>query len=251
MCARYTLNPFANLTPDQLAVFAGHDARFVPEPSFADFAAMKMERPWNIAPTQRVPVIRVNPATGKREIVRLGWGLIPAWAKEGRRLPRPVNAKAETIAKLPMFREPFRKRRCLMPATGFYEWRDAGTKHAQPWFIRLAHTEVFAFAAIWDAWTPKSKPDAPPVETCALVTTTANAAMRVIHDRMPVILPPDRYDAWLDPREEDPAKLAALLLPCPDEWLTLHPVSRRVNNARSNSPDLTDPVPAQAELFNR
>ncbi len=199
------------------------------------------ERTWNVAPTQRVDVVRVHPETGAREACRMVWGLVPPWAEDMSIGSRMINARAETVAEKPAFRAAFRKRRCLMLSTGFYEWQDPGTKKAQPWFIRVKDTEVFAFAAIWERWTSPAQRAIGTIETCAIITTAANEVMAPIHHRMPVILPPEEWAAWLDPARQDAAELKAHLRACPPEWLETRRVSKAVNNARNNSPALTEP----------
>ncbi len=202
-----------------------------------------LERVWNVAPTRKVPVVRLNQQTGDREFVQLVWGLVPSWAKEMSVGSQMINARGETVATKPAFRAAFRQRRCLMLSTGFYEWQHAGEKRAQPWFIRVKHLDVFAFAAIWESWTPKGQPDAR-IETCAIITIEANETMKRVHHRMPVILDPEDWARWLDPTNQDPERLQHFLKPCPPEWLTMHQAPLAVNNARNNSPDLIEPKPA-------
>lgn len=199
------------------------------------------ERTWNVAPTRKVPVVRMHPATGEREFTQLVWGLVPSWAKDFSVGSAMINARGETVAEKPAYRSAFRKRRCLMLTTGFYEWEAAGTRQSRPWFIRHTGQEVFAFAAIWESWEDKAHPAIGVIETCAIITIHANTTMARIHDRMPVILDPADYAAWLDPARQDPADLLSFVKPCPPEWLAIHPVSRKVNNARNNGPELIAP----------
>lgn len=203
---------------------------------------MPSERTWNIAPTQKVPVVRLHPDTGVREVRSMVWGLVPSWAKDMSIGSKLINARGETVAEKPSFRAAFKARRCLMLSTGFYEWQFAGEKRAQPWFIRVKRMEVFAIAGIWETWTSKEHPEAGPIETCALITIHANEAMTHVHHRMPVILPPEDWAAWLDPSRQDPADLQSFIKPCPAEWITVHPVSKAVNSPRHNTEALVAPV---------
>lgn len=203
-----------------------------------------LERTWNVAPTRKVPVVRVHQETGAREVTLMTWGLVPSWATDPSIGSRMINARGETVAEKPAFRAAFKRRRCLMLTSGFYEWQNAGEKNSRPWFIRLKHLEVFAFAALWETWRDQARPDAPGLETCAIVTIEANAAMQGVHHRMPVILDPRDWACWLDPARQDPAELLPLLKPCPPEWLELHPVSRGVNNPRNDREALTAPAPS-------
>ena len=166
------------------------------------------------------------------------WGLVPSWAKDVGIGSRMINARAEGIAAKPAFRAAFRQRRCLVPADGFYEWQKvAGGK--QPMLIRLRSGDPFAFAGLWERWRG---PDGE-VETGTIITTAPNAVTAPIHDRMPVILDPADYDRWLDPSQPD---AAALLRPCPDDWLTAIPVSTRVNSPKNDAADLIESFPNPA-----
>ncbi len=188
---------------------------------------------YNIAPTTPVPVVR-NGGPG-RVIVLQHWGLIPSWSKDPAMGARMANARGETVVEKPSFRGPFRRNRCIIPADGFYEWR-AGTPK-QPFCIRLAGGGLLGFAGLWDHW---EGPDGA-VDSCTIITTSANGAMAPIHDRMPVILAPEDYARWLDPATPAEA-LRELLRPCPDAWLQLAPVSTRVGNVRNDDPDLMEPI---------
>lgn len=201
------------------------------------------ERTWNVAPTQKVPVVRIRADTGAKELVHLVWGLVPSWAKDMTIGSSLINARGETVAEKPSFRAAFRKRRCLMLSTGFYEWQNPGTKKKQPWFIRVKDIEVFAFAALWESWTNPVHKEVGTIETCAIITVEANAAMAHIHHRMPVILPPEDWAAWLDPAQQDPAVLKTFVRACPPDWIETRPVSSAVNNARNNGPELLEPQP--------
>jgi len=195
-----------------------------------------MEPRYNIAPSQDIAVVPNN-GEGKVEFFR--WGLVPFWAKEPSIGDRMINARAETVAEKPAFRTPFRKRRCLVLADGFYEWRaEAGQKTKTPMYIRLASKKPFAFAGLWEIWNP----DTTPVLSCTIITITPNELVAPIHNRMPVILPPEAYAQWLSPTEQDPETLQRLLKPYPAENMTAYPVSRVVNNPYSDVPACIEPV---------
>ena len=185
---------------------------------------------YNIAPTQPVAAVR-READGRRRLVLLGWGLVPPIPREsGRPL---INARAETAASLPSFRDAFRARRCLVPADGFYEWK-AGGPRKQPFHVRLSDGRPFAFAGLWE---PRARgPEGNTAGSCALLTTEPNALMRDIHDRMPVILPPEGYARWLDPALR-PADLAPLLRPYHAGAMEARAVGAFVNNARNEGPE--------------
>ncbi len=186
---------------------------------------------YNIAPTTEVLVVRA--AEGVRDSARVRWGLVPRWAKDPSIGARLNNARGETVAEKPAFRDAYRRRRCLVPASGFYEWKaEAGRK--QPYYIYPVSGELFAFAGLWERW---NGPQAP-LETCVIVTTDANEKMRSVHDRMPVIVAPDDYGQWLDCRPETDA--AALLRPCDPKEIAVRRVSRAVNNARNESEKLIE-----------
>ena len=182
---------------------------------------------FNIAPTQSILAIRTSSAG--REPMRLRWGLIPFWAKDTKLAAGLINARAETVAEKPSFRAAFRKRRCLIPVDGFYEWKREGKNKVPHWFS-LRSQKLFAFAGMWEKW---QAPDGSLVETCATLTTTPNELMATIHDRMPVILKPSDYDVWLDPQVEDASALSALLVPYPADEMQAEQVSEVINNARN------------------
>jgi putative SOS response-associated peptidase YedK len=191
---------------------------------------------YNLAPTQLIPVVRA--ADGKRELTEMRWGLIPHWSRE----PKPggfVNARAETAAEKPAFRDSFRRRRCLVPASGFYEWEHVGKKK-QPYFFRNSAGGLFAYAALWDTWTG---PDGP-VDTVSVLTVLANDLVMPLHDRMPAILDRESFSLWLDPRVSATEVLMPLLRPYPVEKMECWPVSDRVNRAGVDEPGLTERIPA-------
>lgn len=190
---------------------------------------------YNIAPSERVPAIRKAP-DGSRQLSLLRWGLVPSWAKEF--TGGLINARGETINEKPSFRHAFRKQRCIIPASGFFEWRKIGSRKA-PYFIHLANDDPMAFAGIWESWR---SPEGTWIETCAIVTTEANALLATLHDRMPVILAKETFDTWLDLDEHEPEVLQRLLVPCPPETLTMHPISTMVNKVGNDTPECLKPI---------
>lgn len=202
----------------------------------------------NIAPSQEVAAVRLEEGeVGARHFVSLRWGLIPSWAPSGAKEPgignRTINARAETITEKPAFRAAFRRRRCLIPADGFYEWKsERGRK--QPYRITLMDGAPFAFAGLWERWEGPGG-DAG-IESCTIVTTEANARLRAVHHRMPVILAPEAYDLWLDP-ETPGAQVQALLGPAPSEWFTCFRVSPKINNPAHDDPALIEPLDEEPE----
>ena len=195
---------------------------------------------YNIAPSQGILAVRAAPdgGDGAREAAVLRWGLVPSWAKDPDIGNRVINARAETVAEKPSFRAAFRRRRCLVPATGFYEWR-AASGPKQPYTIGMADGGPFAMAGLWEHWTG---PDGAAVETCAILTTEANELLRPIHARMPVIVAPSDFDLWLDPALAMPELLAPLLRPFDAAAMAAHPVSRHVNNVRNDDPGCVEPL---------
>lgn len=217
----------------------GRYARFTPAEIYAQLFDAKegpvLEPRYNVAPVQPVLAARNAPGGG-RELVTLHWGLIPAWAKDPKTGYRTINARAETVASKPAFRQAFRRRRCLIAADGFYEWkRTDGRK--QPYYIKLKEGEPFAFAGLWERWQGGETA----IESCTIIVTEANNLVRTIHDRMPVILAPEDYHPWMDPEPRDPNDLQALLGPFPAERMVAHPVGLAVNNPRNDKPELLLP----------
>ena len=187
---------------------------------------------YNIAPTQPVAVVGVQPASGRRGLAMLTWGLVPKGALSRER--GFINARAETAWEKAAFAEAFARRRCLIPATGFYEWQRLDPRRRQPWLFRLAAPGPFAFAGLWE---PAAAAVPGATATCAILTTEPNDLARPVHDRMPVILAPSDYARWLDPAVQLPGELRPLLRPFPAAAMTAFPVSTRVNN-----PALDDPA---------
>lgn len=193
---------------------------------------------FNIAPTQQIAAIRRTRDDARPRLVMLRWGLVPRWAKDLSFGARTVNARAESAAEKPAFRDALRRRRCLVPANGFYEWEKLGD-FKRPWRFVVRGGEPFAIAGLWERWIG---PDQAPVETCTLLTTDANESVRPLHDRMPLILPREAHAAWLDPELTDPAKLAEWMKPFPSSEMRAYPVSTRVNSPRNDDPSCIEPV---------
>jgi putative SOS response-associated peptidase YedK len=220
MCGRYTLRR------GELAR-AALSAEFLP--GFEEFT----DRPhYNIAPSQDVAVVRIN-HHGGRVLGLVRWGLIPHWTK-GKPKSRPINARGESVSTSGLFRTAFARRRCLVLADGFYEWQKLPTGGKQPMLIRFPDDRLFCFAGVWERW--RADPDAQPVDTCAILTTAANQTMRPIHDRMPVILDPGDYDAWLN-RDTPINAVTALIKPYTDDALATTPVDQLVNSPKNDVPE--------------
>ncbi len=204
-------------------------------------AVATLQPRYNIAPSQPVlAVVAAEALADKgsgRRAVHFRWGLIPRWS------PAPkaglINARSETVAQKPSFSEAFRRRRCLIPADGFYEWVGQGKQGRQPYWFYLLDRAVFAFAGIWERWR---SPQGVEIETCAILNTPANRLMEPFHERMPAILPESDYDLWLDPQVRDPKRLLPLLRPYPAEAMAAYPVSTYVNNPRHEDPMCRAPL---------
>jgi len=191
---------------------------------------------YNIAPTQQVPVVL---ATGDGRMVSLlRWGLVPSWASDVKIGSTLINARADTVAVKPSYRSAFKSRRCLVPASGFYEWQPTGGKKKQPWLFSLTDQGPFALAGLWERWHKGGEP----VETFTLITTEANAVVSPVHDRMPVILPMSAYDVWLDPKVKEADVLLPLLKPFDPSKMTAVQVGLTVNSPRYDGPECVAPL---------
>lgn len=224
MCGRFTLT----VDPADL-----REAFDLAAPPPADLAPR-----YNIAPTQAVAAI---PNEAPRHVELLQWGLIPSWAKDPKIGNSLINARGETVAEKPAFRAALKRRRCLILADGFYEWKREGAgreARKTPMYIQMKDGRPFALAGLWEAWKPKEAGDDAWVRTCTIITTAPNTLMASIHDRMPVILPPEAYAAWLTPGELPTVEALALLQPFDAAAMTARPVSTRVNNPRVDGPEL-------------
>ena len=193
---------------------------------------------YNIAPTQPIPVIRQHPREHVRQISAMRWGLVPSWAKDTSGAARMINARSETAATKPAFRDPLKYRRCLIPADAFYEWKRNGTSK-QPYCSEVNNGELFAFAGLWDGWKDASGNW---VKTCSILTTTPNLVTSTVHDRMPVILPKDDYDVWLDPGMENVAAISEMLKPYDASQMRCYPVSTRINHVANDDEGCSVPV---------
>jgi putative SOS response-associated peptidase YedK len=224
MCGRYTLS---SPSDDLALLFDLPELPLVPSR-------------YNLAPTQEAAVVRVEAPGEPRRLDLLKWGLIPYWAKEASIGNRMINARAESVADKPAYRWSFKKKRCLIPADGFYEWKKEG-KAKQPFLIRRADKKPFAFAGLWSSWKDPEQ-DGKTVETFTILTTDANDLLRPLHNRMPVIVDRENFDLWLDPKMEDAAKLQPLLVPHAVAGFEAFPVSRLVNSPTNDVPGCIEPL---------
>jgi putative SOS response-associated peptidase YedK len=191
---------------------------------------------YNIAPTQ--PIMVVREGEKGRELVPMRWGLLPSWVKDPADFPLLINARAEGIAQKPSFRAAFKRRRCLVPASGFYEWQATGGRTKQPYWIAPGNGGLIAFAGLWETWTGA---DGSEIDTAAIVTKNANAALEPIHHRMPVLIAPDDFSLWLS-ESADPMAAEMLLRAPPDDTLSAVPISTRVNRVANDDASLWEPV---------
>ncbi|MFV0306638.1 MAG: SOS response-associated peptidase [Desertimonas sp.] len=227
MCGRFV----SASAPDKIAQHFG-----------ATFEGETLGENFNVAPTADIYGVVAGP-DGERRVEVFRWGLIPVWAKERKLGQKMINARAETLASKPAFKGVFRKHRALIPMEGFYEWT-AGTPKKQPVFIERLDGEPLAVAGLWSAWKDPDAAGGDWLHTASVITTSANATMRPIHDRMPVILPRSAWTAWLDPGNHDIGALSRLLVPAADDLLTTRAVSTDVNNVRNNGAHLLEPPAA-------
>lgn len=216
MCGRFTLR-----TP---AERVAREFRLPETPS--------IETRYNIAPTQSILAIRER--EDEREATLLKWGLIPSWAKDDSISARLINARSETVSEKPAFREAFKRSRCIIPADGFYEWKRE-EKGKQPYFFSLSDGGLFGFAGLWEKWRDQSGKG---IESCTILTTQANEALRPVHDRMPVILHPETYDEWLNAEVRAVEALKELLVPYPSSEMSAYPVGAQINSPRSQGVEL-------------
>jgi putative SOS response-associated peptidase YedK len=195
---------------------------------------------WNVAPASNILVV-VAGEDGARQLRELRWGLVPRWSKDPKSGNRMINMRAETVRDKPTWRRTLGSKRCIIPIDGFYEWQDQGKgKRKQPFYIAARDGQPLALAGLWATWRDSDGDDE--LWTCTILTTTANKLMASVHHRMPVILLPESWDAWLDPDNKDVDQLAALLEPAPEELLALWPVDQAVGNPRNNGPELQRPL---------
>jgi putative SOS response-associated peptidase YedK len=194
---------------------------------------------YNIPPGQDIPAVRgPSDQSDERELVSLQWGLVPFWADEPDIGSNLINARAETVHEKPSFRDAYEKRRCIIPASGFYEWKsENGSK--QPYYIKPKEDPLFGFAGLWESWTDEERDQE--LNSCTIITTSPNRIMKPIHNRMPVILPTSRYDPWLDP-DQDPEHLSSFLTPCQSSQMDAYAISSEVNNPEYDNPSCIEPA---------
>ena len=260
MCGRYAIfGPVSRNNREALA-FLERELEFAPT--------------WNAAPTQLLPVLSIG-RNGERELRLMRWGLVPYWAKNAAIGAKLINARADALDEKPAFRSAFERRRCLIPMSGFYEWKKSpvvqlATRGAaggdgkgsflplskgpvsRPYYVHPLNSDLFAVAGLREYWPGRD--GAGPIESYTVITTDANELMRNVHDRMPAILQESDYDAWLDPKGADPVRLKGLLKPFPAEEMRAYPVSARVSNANNNGPELIAPAAdgqPSADLFSQ
>ena len=225
MCGRFTLA----LTPEVAEWF---------EIFGIDLSGLNIVPQYNIAPTNQVMTIVSDGVKDSPELMR--WGSVPFWIKNMNDSSKMINARAETVSERPSYKNAFRSRRCLIPATSFFEWKKGPGKTRLPMRIMLKSEEPFAFAGIWERATPKNFPDQGEITSCSIITTDANELVRPIHDRMPVIVPPDLYRDWMNPANQDIGELKEYLLPYEPGLMKTYPVSPLVNSARNQGPELIE-----------
>lgn len=227
MCGRYT----SRTSAADLADYFGVDEVVAPD----------LGERFNVAPTDEV--YAVAESSSGRRLGTFRWGLVPFWAKDLKVGAKMINARAESLLDKPAFKRSFERRRCIVPADGFYEWEKVGPKTKQPWLIRRADGKPMAFAGLWESWRPVKGSDEGKVRSCTIVTGAPNEKVAALHDRMPVILQPEAWDAWLDPGNTDVGSLAGLLVPVDAAELELFPVSKAVNDVRNDGPELIRMLP--------
>ena len=239
MCGRFV----STAGPDRVAAYFDS---VMPTEAVADSLGAN----YNVAPTQDILAVVAN-ADGTARVDAFHWGLIPSWAKDRRIGSKMINARAETLAEKSSFKGLFKKKRCIIPMDGFYEWKpgvEGGPVNAkgkplkQPMFIHRVDDRLLTVAGLWTAWKDPEDPDGRWLHSTTIITTAANDTMRPVHDRMPAVLTPDHWVSWLDPTNDDVALLESLLDGGPPELLAMQAVSTEINNVRNNRPDLLDPV---------
>ncbi len=228
MCGRFTLKTPREVIAQQFGVEIDEE----------------LEPRCNIAPTQTVAAIRAAHDGEGREFVRLNWGLIPSWAKDASIASKLINARCETLSEKPSFKEAFGRRRCLVIADGFFEWDKKG-KTKRPYYFQLKDETPFAFAGLWERWMGQ---DGERVESCTIITTTPNELLARVHDRMPVILPPEVYNMWLDEDTRNAEACKELLCPYPSAEMISYPVGTRVNSPQHQGVELIKGVSATTSV---
>jgi putative SOS response-associated peptidase YedK len=219
MCGRYSITT----APEAIRRLFG----YLEQPNFPPR--------YNVAPTQPIPIVRLF--EGKRQHVLMRWGLIPAWVKDPRGFSLLINARGESVLDKPAFRNAMKRRRCLIPADGFFEWKNEG-KLRRPFYVRPKQDGPMAFAGLWETWTG---PNGEEMDTAVIVTTRANRLLSPLHDRMPAIVPPEAFESWLDCDSVDAVTAAALIVPAAENMLQMYEVSSAVNKAANDTPELIEP----------
>ncbi len=215
---------------------------------FQESSEVSFTARYNIAPTAEILAMRQT-ETG-RELSYFHWGLIPMWARDRNFSTQTFNARSETLSEKASFKEAYKKRRCLIPVDGFYEWQQSpSSKNKVPYYFQTKSGQPIVFAGLWEFWRDANNPQMPAIESCTIVTTAANSFMQSYHHRMPVMLPQDMWSTWLDPKLESTDSLDLMLLPKEDLDVTAHPVSSAVGNTRNDSPELTKAIASQPSLF--
>ena len=225
MCGRYTITS----APEAIRALFRYEER----PNFPPR--------YNVAPTQPISIVRLH--EGKRQFALVRWGLLPSWVKDPKTFTLLINARGESVIDKPAFRAAMKRRRCLVPADGFYEWK-AVSGRKQPYYVRQRSGAPMAFAGLWETW---EGPNGEALETAAIVTTTASRTLSVIHGRMPVILAPEAFDLWLNCAEVDAQTAQSLIAPAPDDLLEAYAVSTAVNRTANDDPKLVEPISGDAQ----
>ena len=207
----------------------------------AEVAAAAKEASYNVAPTDEVYAVAAS--KGVRKLGTFRWGLVPSWARDPSTGNRMINLRAENLSERASFRRTLQRRRCILPADGFYEWKDMGRgRRKQPFFVRSRDGRPLALAGLWEVWKDPEEQDAEWLRTCTIITTEPNEVVAALHDRMPAVLVPEAWDTWLDQEVTDPDVLLALLAPCPAELLEAWPVTPEVNKVDNDGPELVEPL---------
>jgi putative SOS response-associated peptidase YedK len=227
MCGRFV----SASPPDEIAKY--FNAERVPE--------QVLEPSFNVAPT--TDIYAVMERGGERLLDVVHWGLVPMWAKDIKVGNRMINARADKLATSNAYKRAFTKRRCIIPVDGFFEWKKVpGRKAKQPYFIRRVDGEPFALAGLWEVWRGPDRSNEDILRSATIITGEPNEKVAAIHDRMPIMLPPSAWEAWLDPENNDLESLSKLLVPAPAELLELYPITLAVNNPRENGPEVIEPA---------
>jgi putative SOS response-associated peptidase YedK len=225
MCGRYSITS----APEAIRALFRYDE----QPNFPPR--------YNIAPTQPIPIVRM--VDGRRHFALVRWGLLPSWVKDPKKFTLVINARGESVCDKPAFRAAMRHKRCLIPADGFYEWKAGGTRK-QPYYVRAKSGAPIAFAGLWETWIG---PNGEELDTATIVTTDANRLLAPIHERMPVIVPPEAFDLWLNCRDVDAQTAAALIAPAPEDLLEAYEISTAVNRVANDNPKLIERLAQNAE----